>query len=759
MAAALLLPLVAAGEADVQFDFYNTLLAPQGTRGMFLYPEFNPAVNAKGITTRDRIFRVVGKDASVTLSNLLWGDYRCEFQGVFMVTTNWITVPDTNAGTLLYATNLLNPAFIGMRSGTPYADYFLNTNSALNPAKLPFMPQFGSANLTNWDAIDPGPIFADNGLINGSAVWGEVQTSHWASTADTADQAGGLYPSVRLGASQVPSLGSDTPTSIQIIQSQFGFKVNFLGVPNTNNALPVGPGSNMTMVNVGGTNVLSSVTDSNTVFLLITNTPAITQLFSDLAALVVSQATIRSNQLAGILPTGLWPLVSANGNLTIATLPGGGYMLTSTGGLDTNAAITVYNTQAALSNSYSGIFTGTLYGDPSHLGIPSSPQHEGNILAVPPSIVLDCDVGTDVGDNSAAGMLIVSHLMGLCTLEAMTCCVAPGWISNGVPLLAVPYNQVGNMTQVAGAGFLEQLCQYYGFYPAFGFGNETNYANYNSKWSDPQASTIQHQNCGAVSNSFFPLKYATNYPVAYKVLRNVLANRKAVTLLLIGQLNNYAKLLASPADEISPLNGYQLVSNNVSRVVSMLGGYPHGTEYNVYTLARAAQYGITNTPPNVPLIFAGFELGQYFTGSQWLDRIKDLCPPWLGYLNSTNPTYMVFTNSMYISTGRAAWDSITALYAISNVKSNSWFSRVQGYNSIDTTYEGSNNFVAGSGPGDTHFYLVISTNMDRAVEAQLNSIGVAKPSPFLNMRITTSQTPAAGDTLRWDGTNRWYNGP
>jgi hypothetical protein len=386
-------------------------------------------------------------------------------------------------------------------------------------------------------------------------------------------------------------------------------------------------------------------------------------------------------------------------------------------------------------------------------------SYEGNIVATPPSIMLDCDVGTDIGDNSAAGMVIVAHMQGLCNLEAMTCCVAPGWISNGVPLLAVPYNQVGNMTQVGGAGFLEQLCQYHGVYPPFGFGNETNFANYGAMWSDPMATTIQQQNCGAVSNSFFPLRYATNYPVAYKVMRKVLASRKAVTILTLGQMNNYAKLLASAADEISPLTGVQMVSNNVSRVICMLGQYPTGVEYNISTLPRPAEYSVTNTPSNVPMIFSGWELGQNPVAQGGGFRIFDLCPPWLSYLNTTNPTYMVFTNSAWVGQGRAAWDSIAALYAICNVKTNSWFNRVQGRNDVDSHYAGSNNFVAGIGPTFNHYYLTIPTNMDRAVEAQLNSIGISQPSPFLNMRMNASNTPAAGNALRWNGTNRWYFAP
>jgi hypothetical protein len=314
-------------------------------------------------------------------------------------------------------------------------------------------------------------------------------------------------------------------------------------------------------------------------------------------------------------------------------------------------------------------------------------------------------------------------------VEAMTCCVPPGYIYNGVPILGPPAHPENNMTQVAGAGLLEQLCMFYGVYPEFGFGNATNFAEWDQlqEWRDPLATTINIQTCGAVSNSYFPLKYATNYPPAYKVMRTVLSNRKAVTLLLTGQLNNYAQLLWSPADEISPLTGYQLVSSNVSQVVAMAGQYPYGHEYNIFTLGMPAKYAISNTPPNVPIIFAGWELAQYPVGGF---RILDLPHPWIDYLNHTNPVFMVYTNQYPAGQGRPAWDSIATLYAIANIKGNSWFQRVQGSNFVDCVYNGGgwNYFTQGTGSGYKDFYLTIDPTNEAPIQTMLNSLIAIQPS-------------------------------
>jgi hypothetical protein len=376
-------------------------------------------------------------------------------------------------------------------------------------------------------------------------------------------------------------------------------------------------------------------------------------------------------------------------------------------------------------------------------------------VAYPTPVIFDCDIGSDIGDNSAASMIIVAHIMGLCNVEAMTCCVAPGYIYDGVPILSPPSYSENNMTQVAGAGFLEQLCMFYGVYPEFGFGNTTNLAQSQQlqQWTDPLATTTYIQTCGAVSNSYFSLKFATNYPPAYKVMRTVLANRKAVTLLITGQLNNYAQLLWSPADEISPLTGYQLVSNNASRVVAMAGQYPNGREYNICSLGMPAKYAISNTPPNVPITFAGWELAQNPGGTF---RILDLPHPWIDYLNHTNPVYMVYTNLYPAGQGRAAWDSITALYAICNVKSNSWFQRVQGSNFVDCVNPpgGYNYFTPGTGPGYKDFYLTIDPTNEATISTVLNRFITAQP-PFAAPEV------GAGPSITTQPSSQvvWLGGP
>ena len=355
-------------------------------------------------------------------------------------------------------------------------------------------------------------------------------------------------------------------------------------------------------------------------------------------------------------------------------------------------------------------------------------------VAYPPPVILDSDVGTDTGDFAAGAMMIVAHKMGLVKLEAMTCPMAPGYLglpdgSGWDPNYVIPTNDapagIIPMDYVGGCGFFEQLCTYYGIYPEFGFGNTTNIGKMGMTYPEfafvPIFNPAQYY--GAALQSSIPIRSATNFPPAYKVMRQVLANRRAVEIITTGQLNNVADLLSSPADEISALSGTELVSNCVSRVVCMGGQYPSGREYNFYTYPTAAVYAISNMPANVPIVFAGFELGE--RGNPLTNRVTDLPSDWVSRMATTNPVYMVFTN-LCGSSGRPSWDSTACFYALFGADTNNWFSRIQGRNYVYGDY-GANYFTAGTGPGYKDFYLTIDPTNEAAIQTVLNSLITAQP--------------------------------
>ncbi len=105
------------------------------------------------------------------------------------------------------------------------------------------------------------------------------------------------------------------------------------------------------------------------------------------------------------------------------------------------------------------------------------------------------------------------------------------------------------------------------------------------------------------------LKSADEAPSAALLYRKVLAGQAdgSVVMISVGQLSNMSELLKTPADEISPLNGKELVSRKIKAWVCMGAKFPQGKEANIWHHASAAVYAVKEWP--TPIIFSGFEIG------------------------------------------------------------------------------------------------------------------------------------------------------
>lgn len=104
-------------------------------------------------------------------------------------------------------------------------------------------------------------------------------------------------------------------------------------------------------------------------------------------------------------------------------------------------------------------------------------------------------------------------------------------------------------------------------------------------------------------------------PEATVVLRRVLAAQpdQSVVIAQVGFSTNLARLLDSPADAISPMTGAELVERKV-RLLSIMAGHfrPSSTEerfleYNVKIDIPSAQQVVAQWPTEV--VFSGFEIG------------------------------------------------------------------------------------------------------------------------------------------------------
>jgi purine nucleosidase len=99
------------------------------------------------------------------------------------------------------------------------------------------------------------------------------------------------------------------------------------------------------------------------------------------------------------------------------------------------------------------------------------------------------------------------------------------------------------------------------------------------------------------------------------LLRSVLAQQpdSSVVIAQVGFSTNLAKLLSSTADKHSPLGGRELIAKKVQLLSVMAGafksinGNDHFLEYNVVKDIPAAQALATRWP--TPIVYSGFEIG------------------------------------------------------------------------------------------------------------------------------------------------------
>lgn len=250
-------------------------------------------------------------------------------------------------------------------------------------------------------------------------------------------------------------------------------------------------------------------------------------------------------------------------------------------------------------------------------------------------VIFDTDLGYDCDD---AGALAVLH--------ALT--------DRGEARLLATMTVVGDPQS---AGALDVINTYYGrsATPVGAFKGE--------RWNDARPYWY-----GSPTDFLAPLvsdfesgvKHKDDAPDAVALYRNLLAAQpdNSVTVVAVGFPLNLANLLASPADDASPLDGRALVARKVKRLVYM-GGTVRGTrpDFNLgdgpYKDGRSAQRVLENWPTEI--VFVGSEIGgSVATG----ESLRAQLPK--------NPVARAY--DLYPGTNangeRPSWDLTAVLYAV-----------------------------------------------------------------------------------------------
>ncbi|MDB5311099.1 MAG: Inosine-uridine preferring nucleoside hydrolase [Gemmataceae bacterium] len=208
--------------------------------------------------------------------------------------------------------------------------------------------------------------------------------------------------------------------------------------------------------------------------------------------------------------------------------------------------------------------------------------------ADPIPLIFDTDIGNDVDDVLALGMIHALQSRGACDLLAVT---------------------VTKDHDLAGP-FADALNTFYGR-PQIPIGVVRG-----------GATRDEGKFLGMIRDgSRFPhaLKRSADAPDAVALLRKVLAAQPdgSVVIVQVGFATNLARLLDSGPDTASPLTGKELAAKKVRLVSAMFGAYkPEGggsthREYNVVEDLPAAKKFAAEWPS--PVVFSGFEVGQAVT--------------------------------------------------------------------------------------------------------------------------------------------------
>lgn len=255
--------------------------------------------------------------------------------------------------------------------------------------------------------------------------------------------------------------------------------------------------------------------------------------------------------------------------------------------------------------------------------------------AEPVRIIFDTDIGNDVDDVLALGLIHTLQSRGHCELLGVTCTINDP--------LAVP--------------FVDAVNTFYGR-PEIPIGSGREAVK-----TDPTKFLPL-----AEAKDDGKLRYPSDLtdakaPEAKQLLRKLLAAEAdgSVVLVQVGFFSNLAGLLDTPGDSISPLSGRELIQQKVKFLSIMAGAFQNIAgdsryrEYNVIKDVPAAQNLVKEWP--TPIVFSGFEIGIAAPYSaQSIDRDY-------GYV-AHHP--LAESYQLYVPTPheRPTWDLTSVLYAV-----------------------------------------------------------------------------------------------
>jgi inosine-uridine nucleoside N-ribohydrolase len=300
----------------------------------------------------------------------------------------------------------------------------------------------------------------------------------------------------------------------------------------------------------------------------------------------------------------------------------------------------------------------------------------------PVPVILDTDMGPDCDDAGALGVLHALAANGEARILGVMHCTSSPW----------------------GAGCIDAINAYYGrpdlpvgTLKARGFLDEASYRKYN----EAIAKTYPNRFAGGAEQ-----------PDAVRLYRRLLSVEadRTVVIIAIGPLPNLRALLASGPDDVSELDGVELVARKVKELVVMGGQFPSGLEWNFRMDADSARHVAERWP--TPIMYCGYEIGaDIMTGS----RLFAEAP-------ADHPVRRAYEWFLGGPGDRNSWDLTAVLYGVRGL--GTYFGARMG-GKAEVLADGANRWVDAAGGADG--YLIRRTAGDDLKE-ELERLMVQPPS-------------------------------
>ena len=203
--------------------------------------------------------------------------------------------------------------------------------------------------------------------------------------------------------------------------------------------------------------------------------------------------------------------------------------------------------------------------------------------------------------------------------------------------------------------------------------------------TDLNGNSVYHKRLAAIPSNY---KSADDAEDGVKMYRRILANAEnKVEIIEIGFLQVLSALIDSKPDEISPLDGKELVRQKVDHIWIMAGEWPSGNEYNFAGFARTRKDSANvceNCP--APITYLGWECGHdVFSG---------------GHLSENDLLHGVLEDYKRPN-GHCSWDPMTVVLALKGSPEAYGFTSIKGTASVNPK-TGDNSFTVDKNAKDEY---------------------------------------------------------